>query len=244
MKNRFYIIIASLFILSNNDAIARAGGGGGHSGGGGGSFSRTYHKDGSYTDNSGLFYILLIALIGFFIYSIVLSYFFYIKSKKSKKTLILASSRDSIWNIEEIKNHTFDVFCKTQKAWENRYLGSIKSIISKELYDELDVKIGDLRKEGKKNILEEITVNQITLLSCIDFKDNTKDEFTAQIDGQMIDYTIDDKGLAIIENESKSMAGFTDCYQFIRKENKWILNKIYNDTGIFHVMDAKSHFEK
>lgn len=244
MKNRLYIIIASLFILSNNDAIARAGGGGGHSSGGGGSFSRTYHKDGSYTDNSGLFYILLIALIVFFLYSIALSYFFYIKSKKSKQTLLLASSRDSIWNIEEIKSYTFEVFCKTQKAWENRSLGSIKSIISKELYDELDLKISNLRKEGKKNILEEITVNQITLLSCIDFKDNTKDEFMVQIDGQMIDYTIDDKGLAIIENESKLMAGFTDCYQFIRKENKWILNKIYNDTGIFHVMDAKSHFEK
>lgn len=244
MKFKLHKVIASLLVIRNNDAISRAGGGGGGHSSGGHSFSRTYHKDGSYTDNSAIVYVVIIGLIALIIYSIVLSYLYFIKNKKSNKSLILASNRDSIWNLEEIKKHTFDVFCKTQKAWENRSLGTIKSIISKELYGDLDEKISNLRKEGRKNILEEITVNQITLLSCIDFKDNTKDEFMVQIDGQMIDYTIDDKSLTIIENENKSMSGFTDCYQFIRKENKWILNKIYNDTGIFHVMDAKSHFEE
>ncbi len=244
MNYKIHKVIASLFILLSNDAISRAGGGGGGHSSGGHSFSRTYHNDGSYTDNSFIVYLVILGLFIFIIYSIILSYLYFIKSKKSKKTLLLASNRDSVWDLETIKSHTFDVFCKTQKAWENRSLGSVKSLISKELYDDLDLKITELRKEGKKNILEEITVNQITLLSCLDFKDNSKDEYMAQIDGQMIDYTIDDKGHAIIENQSKSMAGFTDCYEFIRKENKWILNKIYNDTGIFHVMDAKSHYEK
>lgn len=235
------IFISYLFLFLTEGILARAGGGGGHSNNSGGHSGRVM----VHNDNSGGGGILIIiALVAFAIYSIVLTYLHFVKQNKSNRIIEKAVQQDEIWNLVEIKKHTFDVFCKMQKSWENRMLGSVKSLITTDLYNELDEKIRILRLENKKNILENIVINQITLISCIDFKDNSKDEYTAQIDGEMIDYTIDDKGKAIIENENKVTAGFTDSYQFVRMNNKWILNKIYNDIGIFNLMDTKSHFEK
>lgn len=237
------IFVLALLFIPCYFLYSRAGGGGHSGGGGGGGFHSTSHNVSSSNlgDFGPLLIIVIIALLG---YGLVLSFLLFIKPKRSSKVIELASQIDELWNLEQINKHTFDVFCKMQKAWETRNLGPVKSIITKELYDELDEKITVMRSENQKNILEEINVNKITLISSVDYKDNSKDAYTAQIDGQMIDYIIDDRSNEIIENTQKSIGGFTDCYEFVRINNKWILNKIYNDSGIFNLMDAKNHFEK
>lgn len=219
------------------------GGGGGHSSGGGSS-SYVYYNNHYSTDYSFLGPILIIGVVGVIIYSLTLSYLHFVKGAKSRRVLEKAIKLDSFWNIQKMKEHTFDVFCKMQKAWESRNLGPVKHLISLELYNDLDEKITKLRSENKKNILEEIEVNVITIMSCMDFIDNSKDEYTAQIDGRMIDYIFDTHHKVITENQNKEMAGFTDHYQFIRKNNTWILNKIINDVGIFDAMTLKSSHEK
>ncbi len=242
--NKFNIKIyaLALLIISYDILYSRAGGGG-HSSGGSG-FHSNPHNSSSLSDISGLGVLLIIGVAALLLYGIVLSYLLFIKPRKSRKVIEIAAQNDDLWNLEAINKHTFDVFCKMQKAWENRNIGPVKSIITKELYNELDNKIAELRSENRKNILEEITVNKITLISSVDYKDNSKDAYTAQIDGQMIDYIIDDRSKNIIENSSKNPGSFTDSYEFVRINDKWMLNKIYNDSGIIHLMDAKNHFEK
>lgn len=238
------IVVLVLLFIPCYFLYSRAGGGGHSGGGGGGGFHSTSHNGSSSNDFEGVGILLSISIVGLILYGIILSYLLFIKTRKSSKVIELASQTDELWNLEQINKHTFDVFCKMQKAWETRNLGPVKSIITKELYDELDKKITVMRSENQKNILEEINVNKITLISSVDYKDNSKDAYTAQIDGEMIDYIIDDRTKVIIENTQKSIGGFTDCYEFVRINNKWILNKIYNDSGIFNLMDAKNHFEK
>lgn len=236
---KFFLI--SFFSFLHAELFSRAGGGG-HSGGssGGHSLFNSNHNE----SNEFIGYIFIIGLSAVGIYAILLTYFHFIKSNKSKKILEKANSYDSLWNLIEMKNHTFNVFCKMQVAWENRMLGNVKPLISKGLYEELDNKIKVLRHENKKNILENIIVNQITFISCIDFKDNSKDSYIAQIDGTMIDYIVNDRNNLILENNSKEATGFTDHYQFIRIENKWILNQINNDPNIFNLIDSRNYFEK
>lgn len=242
-RSHLKIVALALFIISCEILYSRAGGGGHSGSGGGGGFHSMSHNGSSSNlgDFGPLLIIVIIALLG---YGLVLSFLLFIKPKRSSKVIGLASQTDDLWNLEQINKLTFDVFCKMQKAWETRNLGAVKSIITKELYDELDKKITEMRSENRKNILEEINVNKITLISSVDYKDNAKDAYTAQIDGQMIDYIIDDRSKIIIENAQKSLGGFTDCYEFVRVNNKWILNKIYNDSGIIHLMDAKNYYEK
>ncbi len=181
--------------------------------------------------------------------------------KKAKKDLQKALSTDSTWNLDELKKATENVFMRYQKAWSNKNLESVKDLMTKSYYQKankiLDDKLNKSRKPSffsnydpyeYKNILKDIRIVEMTLMSVRDFPWRDWDMFAMEVSASIIDYTIDEKTWEFIsstlyrekresqkhyEQRAKTEAGpFKEYYIFIRYNWKWLLNNIKQQFSI------------
>jgi hypothetical protein len=54
-----------------------------------------------------------------------------------------------------------------------------------------------------------------------------------------VDYTISDKTGKIYTNKAKGKTDFVDLYYFLRREEKWFLDRIENDVSLGKILKAK-----
>ena len=255
IAKRFFSNVFILFLVfSTNIVLARGGGGGGHGGFGGGggfhgSFARGFHYGyygrGGYFVSWGfwdyfIFYgvIILIALL-FFTSTIV-----FWKSKYSKKILAKISFSDSFWNMAFLKQNARNTFLRIQDAWEAREIQRVRGIITPELFNQYDRILTEMRNKGEKNVIRDIKISEIHIISCEDFKDNSKDRYIAHIQGDLLDYTLNVYTGKTIKNPDHSREDFTDTYHFVRLNNKWILEDIDNSVSFWDVLKSRNYMEK
>lgn len=101
---------------------------------------------------------------------------------------------------------------------------------------------------GLKNIMKNIRINKMELMSVRNYPGKDGDMFAMEIKGSMIDYTIRERdgtfvsspiyrnkyeSLGHYENRAKTEASsFTEYYIFIRVDNTWKLNNIKSEFSI------------
>jgi len=161
--------------------------------------------------------------------------------KKAKADLEKALAWDSSWNLKELEKATTKIFMKYQEAWTNKDLDYVRKDMTQSYYQKAK-NIMDKKLSWKKNILKDIRINKLTLMSVRDFPWKDWDMFAMEVDANMIDYTIDEKTWGFIEStlsrqkyESQSeyeirakyqWENFKEYYIFIRHNGKWLLNNI------------------
>lgn len=235
-------ILSFCFLISQLTLLARAGGGG-TSGGGGGGGLHSFHSHGGNGDSSS-FFVLFLVIIAILLFVVGGQYMASQKNKKNLQLLKLASEYDVTWNLEYIKKHTFDVFVELQKVWEEKKLKKVKSLITSKCFDDLSKKLNDLNERQLINIMENIEINRIDIISVKDFKENSKDSYIAFIEGRMIDYSIDEITKRELINPNKDVKDFKDSYEFIRVGNKWMLDAIVNNPTLSYVINNNSYKEE
>lgn len=203
------------------------GGGGGGSGGGGGGGSGSSHHSGTGRPPT-LFESIVDAIITpilLFSSSII----FYIKltkrSRKSKKLMKQMSQSDNAWKYKDISTTVNDSFIAIQTAWTNMDMTPAAQYMSDELYDSFQTKLNWMEYKNQKNILENIRLVEALPVAVHDDFDNCRDYIWFYIKGRMVDYIIDTNSQLRISG-STSTTSFVEYWQFIRKENNWVLNKI------------------
>ncbi len=225
LNNKYYHYVLALatFMLYSESLYARAGGGGGS--GRGGLFS---------------LFLKIILLPAFLIYYYIRNK--KIKDKKLESTQIIeqAAAEDPFWNEAKMEQLTKDMFNSMQTAWMERDLSSVKHQISADLYHDYSIKLAVMQSNKEKNILEDINIKEVSIISSEDYKDNTKDAFVAFITGNILDYTINETTGKVIKNKKKDAETFSDTYHFIRQGNKWILNNINNKVSLSDIDDSKN----
>ncbi len=181
--------------------------------------------------------------------------------EKAKKDLEKALSTDSTWNLEELKRVTENVFFKYQRAWSNKDLLPVKNLMTKSYFEKANKILANrLNKNNKlsffksydsykyKNILENIQIHDMTLMSVRDFPWKDWDMFAMEVSASMIDYTIDEETWKFIrstlrrrKNESdkdyearakREAEPFKEYYIFIRYNWKWLLNNVKQQFSI------------
>ena len=167
--------------------------------------------------------------------------------KKAKKDLENALKEDSSWNIELLKDVVKNIFLKYQKAREEKDLSSVKSEMTKSYYNKA-VKILNKKLSWKVNVIKNIRILDLTLMSVRDFAWRDWDMFAMEVSASMIDYTIDEKTWNFIESAMKknkndsqsfyehramnSASAFKEYYIFMRYDWKWLLNNIKDKFSI------------
>ena len=246
MKKIICCILISLMLISvlgitayaeNVDALfgtyivsLRAGGGSSGGGGGGGSSS----SGGSSSHHSGnrrpaspletLVHFITMPII-FFASSIV----FYIKlskrSRKAKRLMKQMMQGDNAWKYKEVSTDVEDAYTSIQGAWANMDMTPAKRYMSDELFDEFQTQLNWTKYKNQKHVMENIQLLKALPVAVHDDRDNSRDYVWFYIKGKMIDYTIDTNTQLVVEGNTMP-ASFVEYWQFVRKDGRWVLNKI------------------
>ena len=221
VKMKRIINVLFLFLCFSTEIFARAGGGSG----GGGRFSAL-----GYAISLIMTLIILILV--------------YIRTKESKKQILISGKIDPIWNYEKLCDYAKNSFMRMQDAWMQKNLDLVSDLITENCKADLTPKLKHLDFVNEKNVMEDIRLKKIKIIGCEDYLDNEKDAFVAYIYGSMIDYTLSGFSGRVTQNTEKKRNNFCDLYYFHRYNDIWLLDKITNEVGISKVYNAKHILEK
>lgn len=203
------------------------GGGGSGGGGGGGSSGGTHHYSGTERPPTLFESIIEFILLPFVLFSS--SIIFYIKltkrSRKAKKLMKQMQKSDHAWKYKNISAVVEKSFFAIQNAWANLDMAPAAQYMSDELYNNFQTKLNWMAYRNEKNILENIKLLEALPVAVHDDSDNSLDYIWFYIKGKMVDYTINTE-TQLKTNGSTTAASFMEYWQFTRKENTWVLNKI------------------
>lgn len=161
--------------------------------------------------------------------------------KKAKADLENALKEDSSWDIEKLKEATRNIFFKYQEAWQEKDLSSVENLMTKDYFKKADYLMKN-ELFWKKNILKNIKINNLTLMSVKDWFWKDWDMFAMEVNWEMIDYNIDENTWEFVwttlgrnKNESfesfkyramNQSSSFKEYYIFIRYNEVWLLQNI------------------
>jgi len=222
MKNpKTIITLAFAFLLLSTDyCFARAGGGGSGGGGGGG----------------GIVGLILLPFV--LIYSAIVTAKLRKKMAHVQELTTKLEKTDHIWNYRTMKARVEEVFFKVQHAWMERDQDIAKDCMSDRIYMKHKEQTDEMIRNGTKNMLANMNIEDIMIYSISDYKDDSMDTFSAYIKGSMIDYTINTRtgSLASGKEEDRTTSnGFKEIWVFLRKGNTWVLDEIDESVTIGEV---------
>ncbi len=216
LKNRILtrIIFISIFLINCVGAFARAGG--------------------ASSGKLGLWGIILfIILLPFFlIYSGILKFFTSQRKRSATNLINKLETTDSIWNERSIAARAEEIFLTVQKAWSERDMDIARDHVSQRLYAKYKFQTDDMTTRGVKNYLQDIQLEPITIFSVSDYKDNSKDSFSAKISGRMLDYELNESTNTVTKGDMKAPHYFEDIWVFIRNGNTWIADEVDNSISL------------
>ena len=247
MKKAICLLIVGLILISclsltvcaeENDPVYRipilqlragggsSGGGGGGGGGSSGGSSSSHHSSSGRPASplATLFQIITIPLV-FFSSSII----FYIqltkRSRKAKRLMKQMMQSDSAWKFKEISADVADAYMAIHEAWANMDMTPAKRYMSDELFDNFQTQLNWTKYKNKKHVMENIQLLKSLPVAVHDDRDNSRDYVWFYIKGKMVDYTIDTNTQLVVEGKT-APSSFVEYWQFIRKDGRWVLNKI------------------
>ena len=70
-----------------------------------------------------------------------------------------------------------------QQAWQTQNMDKVKHLVTPELYQNYQLMLTEMKKKGERNFIKDIEFTDINIISCEDFKDNSKDRYVDHIKG-------------------------------------------------------------
>jgi hypothetical protein len=223
LKNKILtrIILLSILLINCAGVFARAGG--------------------ASSGKLGLWGIILaIILLPFFlIYSGILKFFTSQRKRSATNLINKLETTDGIWNERSMSARAEEVFLSVQKAWMERNMDMAKEFVSQRLYTQTD----DMITRGVKNYLSDIQLEPVTIFSVSDYKDNSKDSFSAKISGRMLDYELNESTNIVTKGDRNGPRYFEDIWTFIRNENTWIADEVVNNVSLGDITKGRAFSE-
>ena len=170
-----------------------------------------------------ILYLLIASIIFVFIFKRVIIK----KDKNNSNFLKKLATKDSNWEPNYIKEMAKNTYLTTQEAWQKNEWSIAKKYLTDELYNKYKNIATKMKKENKKNIISDISIEEIKIIKV----DIEKNEISIYIAGSMIDYIINEKTEIIEEGRAEVENYFKDKMVFVQQNNKWLLKDIIKYTG-------------
>ncbi|MCI0546388.1 MAG: Tim44 domain-containing protein [Candidatus Rokubacteria bacterium] len=118
-----------------------------------------------------------------------------------------------------------DLFFKVQAAWMARDMGSVRNLVTPEMYERLDAQCAELRAQRRINRLENIAVRSADLTEA--WQERGQDFATVAFVANVLDYTTDEAG-RVVDGSRTEPVKFEEFWTFVRPvgPNPWKLTAI------------------
>ena len=135
------------------------------------------------------------------------------------------SQSDNAWKYKDIETIVSDCFYAVQNAWTKTDMTNAKEYMTDDLCDKWQTKLNWMEYKNERNVLEKISLVKALPVAVYDDDDDSRDFIWFFIKGRMVDYTIDTTTMQK-KDGSTLPTSFVEYWQFVRKDDKWILNEI------------------
>lgn len=124
------------------------------------------------------------------------------------------------------KDNVMDIFFKIQGAWTNRDLSSAKNLVTDEMNNIFQAEIDKLVREKQFNRLENIAVRKVDITEA--WQEAGQDFITALIYANLLDYTTDELTGQAVSGSKTEPVKFEEFWTFTRPvgSNSWKLSAI------------------
>jgi predicted lipid-binding transport protein (Tim44 family) len=140
----------------------------------------------------------------------------------------LAYIRQMDPNFDEnrFNDNVMDIFFKVQSAWMNRDLAPVGTLLTAEMGRIIQEDIDKMLREKQVNRLENIAVRSVEIVEA--WQEQGQDYINARIYANLLDYTIDDATGAVVEGSKTDPVKFEEYWTFVRAvgNNPWRLSAI------------------
>lgn len=124
------------------------------------------------------------------------------------------------------KDNVMDMFFRIQGAWMNRNLSSVTGILTDDMRRNMQEDIDRLLREKRINKLENIAVRSVEITEA--WQESGQDYITTLVYANLLDYTVDDQSGAVVAGSNVEPVKFEEYWTFTRPvgNNPWKLSAI------------------
>jgi len=132
---------------------------------------------------------------------------------------------DPAFDEDRFSDNCMDVFFKIQGAWGIRDMGSVRNLLTDEMYQRLEADAGQLKRETKINKLDNIAVRSLSIVEA--WQENGQDFITVTFQANLVDYTVSESG-ELLSGSKIDPVKFLEHWTFTRPvgNNPWRLSAI------------------
>lgn len=124
---------------------------------------------------------------------------------------------------DQVKNRIRDVFYRVQTAWSRRDLKAVRTLMTPEMYYNLESDLSDLLEAREINRLENISIADVDLVKT--WREEGDLLLGARIVAYMLDYTVNETSQAILKGSSTDPIRFEETWIFQKSTtgSQWML---------------------
>lgn len=155
-----------------------------------------------------------------------------LKSKRDKvyEELSYLKVNDLAWDIDFINKNFEEIFMSVQNAWTNRDMDLAGDYISQKIRTAYELKLKNMKRKHEINVLKDIEIIEAFPVKASDKSAvSPYKSLSILVTASLIDYYADDESLEI-KSGSTERTSFTEVWNLIYVNNKWILNSIKQTT--------------
>jgi len=132
------------------------------------------------------------------------------------------SEMDSTFNEAAFKESVEDNFFKIQSAWTKRELGSVKSLLTPQMYNTFQDDVNRYIANKQFNRLENIAVRQVDIVDAI--QDQGEEYITVKFLASLLDYVVDEATGQTVSGSTSDPVKFLEYWTFTRKvgQRNWV----------------------
>ena len=126
----------------------------------------------------------------------------------------LVKQSEPDFDLEKFKEIAQDVFFKVQAAWMRRDTASVQGLIGQQLKSEYDVQFADLKQKGLINRLENIAVRNIEIVDA--GSEGQEVYIKVLFTANLLDYTVEESSGKVVKGDSTEPVKFEEFWTFAR----------------------------
>jgi predicted lipid-binding transport protein (Tim44 family) len=134
---------------------------------------------------------------------------------------------DPRFDVQAFRDHALDLFFKIQGAWANRDMAGVRNLLTDEMARTLGAEAERLKAQGQINRLENIAVRSVEIAEV--WQEQGEDFITVKITANLLDYTVDEKGGALLAGSKSDPVKFCEYWTLTRPvgDHPWRLSAIH-----------------
>lgn len=143
------------------------------------------------------------------------------KIKKTSDSITKAAALDPAWDIGALKEAVYSTFMSYQKDWGDMNTTEIARYTTPGYAQHMYLVLTALAQLGRRNMMSDITIDQIEFIEAIDSTTDQNDSFTVAINARAKDSLLDIRTNEVIYTDTDS---FTEYWRFMRQSGGgWLL---------------------